>query len=88
MPSPLIDPSIDAPALFDRTAEVFAGTFEPRRIVAASAERALFVVRDVVLQRDVALRIHLEPQDPSRPPGARCSSTRAPAVHCRNCRCS
>jgi len=34
-----------------------------KRLVAVSPERALFVVRDSVLKREVALRVHLQPDD-------------------------
>ncbi len=65
-PQFLISQDIDAPQLFDRAQEVFSDLFEVVRLVAASPERALFVVRDAVLKREVALRVHLEPDSPSR----------------------
>ncbi|UCD23992.1 MAG: protein kinase [Gemmatimonadota bacterium] len=65
-PQPPISPEIDAPSLFDRAQDTFSGDFEVRRLVAASHERALFVVRDTILRREVALRVHLQPNTRSR----------------------
>ncbi len=65
-PQSLISQEIDAPQLFDQAQEVFGDMFEVLRLVAASPERALFVVRDAVLKREVALRVHLEPDSRSR----------------------
>jgi serine/threonine protein kinase len=60
IPPPLISPEIDTPLLFEQAQDAFSGDFEVRRLVAASPERALFVVRDNVLRREVALRVHLQ----------------------------
>ena len=38
--NPLIAPELDAVALFQRAEDLFAGTFEIERLVAASASRA------------------------------------------------
>lgn len=64
--TPLISPDIDAAALFRQAQETFRDMLEVRRLVAASRERALFVVRDAVLRREVALRVHLLPNTKSR----------------------
>ncbi|UCG89016.1 MAG: protein kinase, partial [Gemmatimonadota bacterium] len=64
--TPLISPEIDAAALFDRAQDTFRDLVEVRRLVAASRERALFVVRDRVLRREVALRVHLLPNTTNR----------------------
>ncbi len=63
---PTISQDIDAPGLFDRAQAVFGDMFEVIRLVAASPERALFVVRDTILKREVALRVHLQPDSRSR----------------------
>src|SRR5262245_30949961 len=47
--------------LFDLAARAFQGRLEVEQVIAASDERALFLCRDVVLRRRVALRIHLMP---------------------------
>ena len=39
---------------------MFGDLYDVRRLVAMSPERALFVVRDSVLKREVALRVHLQ----------------------------
>ena len=63
-------PPADAPpdlaALFARAQGVFEGRFLLERTVAASEARVLFVAKDVVLKRRVALRIHLKPDSRSR----------------------
>ncbi len=65
-PPPLISQDVDAVSLFSEVADAFDGVFEPLQIVAASDERALFVARDHVLRRRVALRVHLKPDAESR----------------------
>jgi serine/threonine protein kinase len=65
-PPSLISHEIDAPALFDRAQKVFGDIFEVIRLVAASPERALFVVRDAILKREVALRVQLQPDSRTR----------------------
>ena len=65
-PAPLISPEIDAAALFEQAQSAFSGDFEVRRLVAASHERALFVVRDTMLRREVALGLHLQPDTSGR----------------------
>ncbi len=42
---------------------MFRDIYEVQHLVAYSEERALFVVRDTVLKREVALRVHLQPED-------------------------
>ena len=42
---------------------MFRDLYEVRRLVALSPDRALFVVRDAVLKREVALRVHLQPEN-------------------------
>ncbi len=66
MSQPLISPEINAPDLFGCAQEVFHDILEIKTLVAASTERALFVVRDRVLKREAALRIHLQPDTRSR----------------------
>ena len=44
----------------------FKGLFEIERLVARSDERLLFVARDPVLRRPVALRVHVDPKAPGR----------------------
>ncbi len=65
-PAPLIAPDVNAAELFAHVERVFADLFEIRRLVAASHERALFVVRDKVLKRIEALRVHYQPDSRSR----------------------
>lgn len=57
----LIAPHLDPADLFRQAAEIFAGSLEIERVVAATDDRALFVTRDVVLKRRVALRVHRRP---------------------------
>ncbi len=64
--NPLICPEIDQVALFDEAAERFGDLFDVQRLVAASPVRALFVASDLVLKREVALRVHLAPESPTR----------------------
>jgi serine/threonine protein kinase len=52
--------------LFDLAARAFPGRLDVEQLVAASDERALFLCRDVVLKRRVALRIHLTAGTPGR----------------------
>jgi serine/threonine protein kinase len=66
MIQPLISAEINAPDLFGRAQEVFHDILEIKTLVAASTERALFVVRDRILKREAALRIHLQPDTRSR----------------------
>jgi serine/threonine protein kinase len=61
-----ISQDIDAPELFELTQQTFRDMLDVKRLVAASRERALFVVRDSVLKREVALRVHLLPDSTSR----------------------
>ncbi len=63
----LIAPHLDPARLFQQAAEIFAGNLEIERVVAATDDRALFVTRDVVLKRRVALRVHLRPDTTGRP---------------------
>lgn len=63
---PLIAPDVHAADLVDRAELLFADQFEVKRLVAASAVRALFVVHDTILKREVVLRVHLQPDTRSR----------------------
>lgn len=65
-PPPLIAPEVDSAALFQAVQREFVGTFEILELVAASTARCLFVARDVVLKRHVGLRVHVQPDAPSR----------------------
>ena len=65
-PPPLISQDVDAVSLFSSVADTFENVFEPLQIVAASDERALFLARDHVLRRRIALRVHLKPAVESR----------------------
>lgn len=56
---PLIAPHVDAADLFARVQAAFDDLFALEAVVAASSERALFVARDRILKRRVALRIQL-----------------------------
>lgn len=62
----LIAPGLDVVSLFRRAEELFASALAIERVVAASEERVLFVARDKVLKRRVALRVHLLPGTRSR----------------------
>jgi len=62
----LIAAHINPVELFQQAEELFEGVYAPERLVAASDERALFVARDLVLKRRVALRGHLAPEAPGR----------------------
>jgi len=64
--NPRITGAVDAARLFAQAETVFAGLFEIERVVAASAERMLLVARDIVLKRNVALRVHMQPNTPGR----------------------
>ena len=61
--SPATPTTTDRAALFQQVQSVFQDLYEVRRLVAVSPERALFVVRDSVLKREVALRVHLQPEN-------------------------
>jgi len=62
----LIAAHINPVELFQQAEELFEGVYAPERLVAASDERALFVARDLVLRRRVALRAHFTPQTRGR----------------------
>ncbi len=64
--STAISPDVDAVDLFARVQQAFEDVVEVKRLVAASELRALFVVRDAVLRREVSLRVHLQPNTASR----------------------
>ncbi len=66
MPLPLISPDINAAGLFECAERQFGDLFEIKRLVAASHGRALFVVRDAVLKREVVLRVHMQPNTRGR----------------------
>lgn len=59
-------PPLTAADWFERVQQVFVGRFELRQLVASSQVRTLFLARDVVLKRHVALRIHTEPMSRHR----------------------
>ena len=59
-------PEVDPVALFRQAEQLFAGIFVPERLAAVWDERALFLARDVVLKRRVALRVHLLPETTGR----------------------
>lgn len=63
---PLIARTVDATQLVERAERLFSEQFKIKRLVAASERRALFVVRDEILKRDAALRVHLQPGTRSR----------------------
>ncbi|MBI2535998.1 MAG: hypothetical protein HYW06_03315 [Gemmatimonadetes bacterium] len=71
----LIAAHINPVELFQQAEELFEGGYAPERLVAASEERALFVARDLVLKRRVALRGKPRSGDPV--PFRRCSNWRA-----------
>lgn len=56
----------DAAEAFRRVEQVFGDRYAIERLVAASAERHLFVAVDRILARRVSLRVHLEPHGPAR----------------------
>jgi serine/threonine-protein kinase len=58
---PHVSASIDPVDLFRRAEELFTGMFHIEELVAASSVRALFVARHAVLDRRVAVRVHLDP---------------------------
>ncbi|OGU34433.1 MAG: hypothetical protein A3K13_01710 [Gemmatimonadetes bacterium RIFCSPLOWO2_12_FULL_68_9] len=62
----LIAAHINPVELFQQAEELFEGVYAPERLVAASDERALFVARDLVLKRRVALRAHFAPDTRGR----------------------
>jgi serine/threonine-protein kinase len=62
----LIAANINPVELFQQAEDLFEGEYAPERLVAASDERALFVARDVVLKRRVALRGHFAPETRGR----------------------
>ena len=62
----LIAPELNPVELFQQAEELFEGEYAPERLVAAADERVLFVARDMVLKRRVALRTHLVPETRSR----------------------
>ena len=55
------DPPARGPDVFTSAQSVFQGRFELEQAVAGSRDRVLFVARDLVLKRRVALRVHLTP---------------------------
>jgi len=59
-------PSVSPLVLLDRLNAVFGGSYRPERVVAHSNERVLCVAWDVILKRQVALRVHLLGDAPGR----------------------
>ncbi len=62
----LIAPEINPVELFQQAEVLFEGEYAPERLVQAADERALFLARDLVLKRRVALRAHLVPDTRGR----------------------
>ena len=62
----LIAPQVNPVELFQQAEELFQGAYAPERLVAASLHRALFLARDLVLKRRVALRVHFTPETRGR----------------------
>jgi serine/threonine-protein kinase len=62
----LISPQVNPVELFQQAEELFGESYQLEQLVAASEERALFVARDLVLKRRVALRVHCQPESPGR----------------------
>jgi serine/threonine-protein kinase len=62
----LIAPEVDPVELFRQAEDLFQGAYAPERLVAASLHRALFLARDLVLKRRVALRVHFTPETRGR----------------------
>jgi serine/threonine-protein kinase len=62
----LVAPEVDGVQLYRDVEERFSDLLQILRLVAASTERALFVARDRVLKRHVALRVHLRPDTQHR----------------------
>lgn len=60
------DKQTDPAHLAERVRRLFRDQFSIDRLVALSENRALFLSRDLVLNRPVALRIHLKPDTRSR----------------------
>src|SRR4051812_3790171 len=58
--------AVDPAGLFTPGEEAFRALFELGRLVDPSDERALFLARDCVLKRRVALRLQYRPDAPSR----------------------
>ncbi len=65
-PEPLPESGASPASLFSLAEEGLADLLAIERLVSASDERVLFVARDKVLKRKVALRIHHLPGAPSR----------------------
>jgi serine/threonine-protein kinase len=63
---PKIDPGIDQAEIFELAEELFRGRFAIKQFIAASYSRVLFVARDLILNRPVALRVHTDPDSPGR----------------------
>ncbi len=59
-------PDVDPVALFRQAEQLFRGFLSPEQLVAVWDERALFLARDTVLKRRVALRVHLMPDTKGR----------------------
>ena len=64
--APLVAPDVDGVRLFVEAEQRFGDLLQILQLIAASSERALFVARDRVLKRRVALRVHLQPDTPLR----------------------
>ncbi|HEU4649599.1 MAG TPA: serine/threonine-protein kinase [Gemmatimonadales bacterium] len=58
--------TIDPVSAFQRAEAALGPRYKPERLIAASAERVLFVALDQVLKRRVSLRINLHADDPTR----------------------
>ncbi len=58
--------SIDAASAFQRAEAALGPRYKLERLIAASAERVLFVALDQVLKRRVSLRVNFHADDPTR----------------------
>jgi len=58
--------TVDPVTLFANAQTVFQDRFALEQLVAASYSRALFLAKDPILKRQVAVRIHLDPDGPGR----------------------
>ncbi|HEX9579484.1 MAG TPA: serine/threonine-protein kinase [Gemmatimonadales bacterium] len=61
-----IAPHLDSAELVRQAVQAFEGTLLIDQLAAATDERALFVVWDIVLKRRAALRVHLRPDTKGR----------------------
>ncbi len=62
-PSNAASSGVGGPEILQQVQEEFRDLFDVQRLVAVSQERALFVVRDSILKREVALRVQLQTEN-------------------------